>query len=400
MLAARQSAAVAGGDAEEVRAFLHRGAQLAQLGGHGGDAVGLLHAPAGDVAQRGGAVGVQGHAGQGHGRVGDVVAVQVDGLQGPGAARDVQPVGAAGHLGAHGLGGFDKADVALDRVLAHAQHLDAILAASARGNGAQCYEIAGGGGVGLDVDVAGRLVAAAGRNHEALPALVAHGDAKARQQLQRDVDVGLGDQFAHHLDADVAVAGQQGQGHQQRGQELAGDIAAHGDGGIAQLAEVGLADAQGRIAGVAQVVDVAAQLAQGVHQIADGALVHARHAGHLEVATQHGQGRRQRAHGGAGIAQEQLRARIVGQGAVDASDLHRLARGDLGGRDLAAQLAQRGQHDAGVVRVQQVVDGGGAGTQGGQQQHAVGNAFGAGQLHAAAGGGQVRQVKKGGLVHA
>jgi hypothetical protein len=35
------------------------------------------------------------HDGQGHGGIGDVVAVQVNGLQRPGATADVQPVGAA-----------------------------------------------------------------------------------------------------------------------------------------------------------------------------------------------------------------------------------------------------------------------------------------------------------------
>ena len=53
--------------AQVVGALLHHGAQLAQLGGHGGDAVGLLDAPAGDVAQRAGAVGIQRGHGDGHG---------------------------------------------------------------------------------------------------------------------------------------------------------------------------------------------------------------------------------------------------------------------------------------------------------------------------------------------
>jgi hypothetical protein len=106
--------------------------------------------------------------------------------------------------------------------------------------------------------------------------------------------------------------GQQGQGHQQRGQELAGDIAAHLDGFAAQLAEVGLADLQGRKAFVLQIVDLAAQLAQRIDQVADRALVHAGHARHLEVAAQHRQRRSQRAHGRAGIAQEQ-RGRSAGR---------------------------------------------------------------------------------------
>ncbi len=70
-------------------------------------------------------VGVQRHGGQGHGRVRDVVAVQVNGLEGPCAPLHLQPVGAAGDFGAHGLGGFHEADVALDRVQPHALDLDA-----------------------------------------------------------------------------------------------------------------------------------------------------------------------------------------------------------------------------------------------------------------------------------
>ena len=108
-------------------AFFHSGAQFAQLAGHGGDAVGFFDAPAGNIAQRGGAVGVQGHGSQRHGCIGDVVAIKVNRLEGPSAARDVQPVGAAFHHGAHGLGGFHKADIALDRVFAHTQYLDAVL---------------------------------------------------------------------------------------------------------------------------------------------------------------------------------------------------------------------------------------------------------------------------------
>ena len=78
------------GDANEISAFFNDSPQLAQLAGHGRDAVGFLDAPAGNVAQRGGAVGVQRHHGQCHGGVGDVVAVQVNRLEGPGPARDFQ----------------------------------------------------------------------------------------------------------------------------------------------------------------------------------------------------------------------------------------------------------------------------------------------------------------------
>ena len=51
--------------------------------------------------------------------------------------------------------------------------------------------------------------------------------------------------------------------------------------------------------------------------------------------------------------------------------------------DRAADLAQRGQHHLGVVRVEQVVDLGRALAQAGEQQHAVGDALRAGQPHRA-----------------
>ena len=58
------------------------------------------------------------------------------------AARDMQPVRAAGDVGAHGACCFNEADVALDRVQAHTLDLDAILAFRACCKRAKCYEIA------------------------------------------------------------------------------------------------------------------------------------------------------------------------------------------------------------------------------------------------------------------
>ena len=121
-------------DANEVGAFFNSSPQLAQLAGHGRDAVGFLDAPAGNVAQRGCAVGVERHHGQRHGGVGYVVAVQINRLEGPGAARDLQRIGAAFDLGTHQLRGFDKADVALDRGRADAAYVNAV--AGAGGDGA------------------------------------------------------------------------------------------------------------------------------------------------------------------------------------------------------------------------------------------------------------------------
>ena len=61
-----------------------------------------------------------------------MVAVQIDGLQGPLAASNLQPVGAASHVGTHLPSGVDKANVALNGVGANALNLYAILACGAR----------------------------------------------------------------------------------------------------------------------------------------------------------------------------------------------------------------------------------------------------------------------------
>ena len=141
-------------DAQKVGTFVHRGAQFAQLGGHGSQAVGFLHAPAGNVAQYGGAICVQRHHRQRHGSVGNVVAVEVNGLERPGAAPDLQSVGAAGDACPHGLRGFYKADITLDGVQPYALNIQVIFAVSACCNCAKRYEIASRRGVRFDMDAA------------------------------------------------------------------------------------------------------------------------------------------------------------------------------------------------------------------------------------------------------
>ena len=122
--------------AQEIGAFFHAGTQFAQLGGHGRNAVGFLDPPTRDVSQCGGALRVQRHHCQRHGGIGDVVAVQVNRLQGPALARfaapDVQPVGAAVDLRTHQACRLNEADIALDRVLAQALNFYAILAVRPR----------------------------------------------------------------------------------------------------------------------------------------------------------------------------------------------------------------------------------------------------------------------------
>ncbi|MNV67028.1 hypothetical protein D3C71_1598100 [compost metagenome] len=108
---------------------------------------------------------------------------------------------------------------------------------------------------------------------------------------------------------------------------------------------------QRRVARLTQVVDARAERAEGVDQVADGALVHARHARQAIVAAHQGQRGRQRSDRGAGIAHEQVRA--FHREATYA--LHRdAARVQLG--HLHAKLAQGAQHDARIVGVQQAGD--------------------------------------------
>ena len=241
------------------------------------------------------------------------------------------------------------------------------------------------------MDITRRLVTAARGNGEPRPAVALYMDAKTREQVQRDLDVGLGDQLAHYINHHV-LPGHQRQGHQQGGEELAGHVAAHADGGVKR--QLGCADTQRRVTILAGVADVAADLAQGIHQVTNRALVHTRHAVQREVTAQHSQCRGQRADGGARVAHEQVGlvySQLTGQTI------------NLGGAALlahtTAQLAQRVEHDVGVVRVQQVVYPGCAVAQCGQQQHPVGDTFGAGQGDGATGRSQRGDIQKGGAEH-
>ena len=109
-----------GGDAQKVAAFFHRSAELAQFGSHGGQAVGLFYPPTGDVAQGGGAAGIERHDGQRHGSIWNMVAVEVYGFEWPAlagfAALDGQVIRTALYSCTHQAGCFGEADVALDRV--------------------------------------------------------------------------------------------------------------------------------------------------------------------------------------------------------------------------------------------------------------------------------------------
>ena len=271
-----------------------------------------------------------------------MVEVAGDSAQRPLAPRDVQPVGPFFHHRAHGLGGFHKADVALNGVRAHAFNANA----RTRNDGAQANKVAGRRSVRFHVDAERRLVAAALGNDKSAVRFAAHRNAKARQQIERDVDVGLADELAHHLNGDVLVLRHQRQRHEQCSQKLAGHVAAHLNGRL-QL-ERGFANVQRRKALDAQVINIAAQQPQRVYQIANGPLVHAGNARECVVAPQHGQCGGERTHGGAGVAHEKRNRRINLGAPTQPGDGHRVGLHV----HAAAQLAQRGEHDLGVVRVE------------------------------------------------
>ncbi|OIQ72372.1 hypothetical protein GALL_460050 [mine drainage metagenome] len=194
---------------------------------------------------------------------------------------------------------------------------------------------------------------------------MAHVDAEAREQAQRDFDVGFGNQLADDVDDDVGRRTQQRQRQQQRAEELAGDVAAYAQRRV--HARRAAAYGQRWVAGISELVDAAAQRAQRVDQIADRALVHARHAAYAVLAADQRQRRGQRPHSGAGVAEEQVGA-FDRRAAVAAVD-HAVSI--VAALDAYAQRAQRVEHHAGVVRVEQPVDAGAAFGQRGQQQQAV-----------------------------
>ena len=150
------------------------------------------------------------------------------------------------------------------------------------------------------------------------------------------------------------------------------------------------ADVQRRIARVGRVLDVGPELAQGVDEVADRPLVHARHAGQAVVAAAQRQGRGQRAEGRAGIAEEELGA-LDREGAAGAGQAPGVTAQR---RHRHAERAQGFMHARGIVGFEQVADLGVAPGQRGEQQHPVGNALRAGQADAAPRGQQFRQVDR------
>ena len=135
---------------------------------------------------------------------------------------------------------------------------------------------------------------------------------------------------------------------------------------------------QGWIAIFFQVLDMGTRFTQGIHQMTDGALFHARLAPQHVFTGAQTERRTERAHGGAGIAEEEVDRRRYRKAATQA--MHgalRLVGGEL---VLDPELGQRRQHVADVIAVEQVGEPGGAPCQGCQQQGTVRDTFGARQI--------------------
>jgi len=132
-----------------------------------------------------------------------------------------------------------------------------------------------------------------------------------------------------------------------------------------------------RIALLLAVVDACADRAQRVDEIADRALVHARHAGDVVLAAAKRQRGRQGTQCGAGVAEKEIGFLLPER---PADTLHLDAAGVLGERDPEAR--KRLAHDASVFGVEQSGDVGLALGERGEQENAIGDALRARQAHA------------------
>ena len=139
---------------------------------------------------------------------------------------------------------------------------------------------------------------------EALPAILFDRHAKTAHQVQRYLDIGLGNELPDHRDLN-GIAMQRSR-HQQRGQKLTGYVAAYGHRDHRARARrcCGF-DRQRRVAVRAQIANICAEPTQRIDQIANGTLVHPRHAGQLVTALAQRQRRGERAERRTRVAEEQ-----------------------------------------------------------------------------------------------
>ena len=131
---------------------------------------------------------------------------------------------------------------------------------------------------------------------------------------------------------------------------------------------------------IARIIDPGAQSLQRIDQITDRPLMHARDAIDAVFTTAKCQGSGQRAYRSAGIAQEQF-GFFHRKGAVDPINFYGVLSSRL---MLYAQRSQCRKHVTGVIGFQHFAQRSLALRQCGQQQHAIGDAFGTRQQYRAA----------------
>src|SRR5690606_22521314 len=225
-----------------------------------GQAVGLLPAQVPDVRDVHGLVGEEADDGQRLGLVGHVVEVEVAAAQAP-RARDRDRVGRPGDLAAHLLQDAREAGVALPGPGAEVAHGD-----RAARDGGGGPEVAGGHRVALDAVVVGEVLPR--RDREAAVAVALDHGPDVGHDVERHVDARLREELT--LDLDAHRPPRQWRRHQQAGEELRADVAAHAH---APAWQPGGADRHGRPA-----VDgpgLHAEAGQGLDEVADRPLAHA-----------------------------------------------------------------------------------------------------------------------------
>ena len=118
--------------------------------------------------------------------------------------------------------------------------------------------------------------------------------------MQRDINVRLRDQIA--FNANHGIIWSQRCGHQQCRQELAGDATIN----LNITASETTAQTQWRVIFLLKIINLRAALTQGIDQVADRTLFHARLAGQHNIVAPKTQRSGQRTHRRTSVTQEKL----------------------------------------------------------------------------------------------
>ena len=272
---------------------------------------------------------------------------------------------------AHRRERIGKAHVALHTVTTDAEN-----AHRAAGQRSERQEIGCGRRIAFDLQPAGRRIFAT--RHDEFVTVPRHLDAEAPHQRKRHVDVGPGDQRAVHGDRQALRRRAQRRRHQQARQVLTRDVAANARRIRCQRGD--RLNPQRRKPLPVEILDARAQGVQRVDEVADRAFAHPRHTVEAIAAAGEGQCRGQRTEGGAGVAEKEF-GLAHRERAAAARDAHTAVIV----HDDHAERGQRGAHHPRVVGVEQPFEQRVTAGQGGQQQHAIGDALRSGKAHHAAG---------------